>query len=282
MSQLTGEELLDLFCKVAPYLNDVFAGDVGVTIARDGKYILYIPASDLNLGTRVGEPVRSGATKEALETGKQVVKYIPRDKSAYGVPYIANAMPIKDGGRVIGCVTTTQSVKSFETINHVTGELAASSEELTAGMQELASRATEVATVGGELRELSKNLLNAARKTDEIIAFIRTVANQTNLLGLNAAIEAARVGEMGRGFGVVAEEVRKLAAASAESVKNISESLTNMYRAIEALTQKIENIEHNVVSQEAAIQEMAKASQELAVMASRLSESAKTLYEFTE
>jgi len=238
---ITGSQALEMFIKLAPYLNDVVAADVGVTIIRDGKYVLYIPASDLDLKTQVGESVRSGASKEALETGRQVVKLIPKDKSAYGVGYVANALPLKDGDRVVGCITTTQSTSAVDKVNLTAGDLAASSEELTAGMQELASRASEVANACRNLDGLGKNLLSAAKQTDEIVGFIRNVAGQTNLLGLNAAIEAARVGEAGRGFGVVAEEVRKLAEVSGESVKRIAGSLSRIplilcHKKLKALT----------------------------------------------
>ncbi len=133
-----------MFAKIAPYLNDVLATDVGVTIVREGKYALYIPAADLDLKTKVGEPVLAGATKQALETGKQVVKLITKEKSSNGVAYVANAMPFKDGNRVAGCVTTTQSVSSLDKVTSISGELAASSEELTAGMEEVSGRAVEV------------------------------------------------------------------------------------------------------------------------------------------
>ena len=127
-----------------------------------------------------------------------------------------------------------------------------------------------------------KQLMEAARQTDEIVAFIKNVAGQTNLLGLNAAIEAARVGEQGRGFSVVAEEVRKLAVASADSVTRISETLKNIYASVATLTQKINNIDQNMGGQSAAIQEMAKSSQILAEVAGQLTETVKDLYELTE
>ncbi len=282
VAEITGYEVLDCFCKVAPYMNDVVAGDIGVTIVKDGKYILYIPALDLDLGTRVGDSPRGSATLQAINTGKRVVRYVPAAQSAYGVSYVASALPIKDGEKVVGCVTTTQSVTTFETVNSVSGELASASEELTAGMQELASRALNLSDTSHELGELGKGLLATARQTDEIVTFIRNVAGQTNLLGLNAAIEAARVGEMGRGFGVVAEEVRKLAVASADSVKRISDSLSRIHQSLQDLSVKIENIDGNVNEQTAAVQEMAKASQTLAVLAGDLSESTRTLYQLTE
>lgn len=281
MADLKGSDIIEHFSKIAPFLNEIIPGDIGVTVAKDGKYTLYIPADDLNLGTKPGEDVRPGGTKQAFETGKQVVRIITKEKSAYSVGYLVCATPFFDDGKIAGVITITQSTTQFEKINNAATDLASASEELSAGIQELASRASQLASTSKELDELSIVLQDNAKKTDEIVAFIRQVAGQTNLLGLNAAIEAARVGEAGRGFGVVAEEVRKLAAASAESVKTISAALDHIATSVATLTQKVKEIDQNASGQTTAIHEMAKSSQDLAVLASGLSETAKGLYELS-
>lgn len=278
MRKLSAEEVLSSFTDLAPYINSVTAEDMGISVIKGDRYVAYLPAETLDLGIKVGDPIKSPAVQRCLDTGKRIVQTFTRETSKFGVPYVACALPIKEGDQVVGCVVTTQTIATQEKVNAIAVDLAAATEELNAGMEEITSRAAGLSSTSRELEHLSKELAGATRKTDEIVSFISNVASQTNLLGLNAAIEAARVGEQGRGFGVVADEVRKLAVASSDSVKSITDSLDGIQRFIVSLTEKIGAIDKNLVEQSSSVQEMSHASQALAEMAAELSAVSEGMY----
>ncbi|WP_414720272.1 methyl-accepting chemotaxis protein [Sulfuricurvum sp.] len=104
----------------------------------------------------------------------------------------------------------------------------------------------KIDTVAAKERHLADNLhilVGNARETKEILVTIGDIAEQTNLLALNAAIEAARAGEHGRGFAVVADEVRKLAE---RTQKSLAESSATINILIQAISDNSETLNQNM------------------------------------
>ena len=102
----------------------------------------------------------------------------------------------------------------------------------------LAALAENIRNSEKELRDNINGVNELTEKISKVLAYTRKIAVQTNLLGINAEIEAARAGEYGVGFGVVADEIRKLSVESMEIAKNIDSLLIQIKNA-NAVTLKV-------------------------------------------
>ncbi len=122
-----------------------------------------------------------------------------------------------------------------------------------------------------------KEVTGLSEEINEVSAFIKEIADETKMLGLNAAIEAARADDAGRGFGVVAEEIRKLSDQSKSTVPKIKK-LTNIIMAkVDEVSDKSRNSLHSSQEQAAATEEITASIEEIAAMTEELNKIAKAI-----
>ncbi len=136
------------------------------------------------------------------------------------------------------------TVQTQETVEKAGSEL----DVAKISLHTLSSEVDEFVEIETELSNELAGLKNNADQVKDVLNVIKDIAEQTNLLALNAAIEAARAGEHGRGFAVVADEVRKLAERTQKSLIEIDMSVSTIVQSINDVSDKMHNNAKNIES----------------------------------
>ncbi|MDR2788413.1 MAG: methyl-accepting chemotaxis protein [Candidatus Accumulibacter sp.] len=139
-------------------------------------------------------------------------------------------------------------------------------------VEQTSSEMTVIAKSVGEASQVIQTLGENSAEISNVVQVIREVADQTNLLALNAAIEAARAGEQGRGFAVVADEVRKLAERTAQSTGDISTMIGKIQASATDAVDKMGKVVKQMESGQEHAQEAGKRIQSIRVEAGKVSE----------
>ena len=132
---------------------------------------------------------------------------------------------------VVVAAASEQASSNVQSVAAATEEMNASVLEIGRQVQESARIAGEAVEAGAPDRQRINELSQAGQRIGDVVKLITAIAEQTNLLALNATIEAARAGEAGRGFAVVASEVKALAAQTGKATEEIGTQIAGMQSA---------------------------------------------------
>jgi methyl-accepting chemotaxis protein len=225
---------------------------------------------DLTLRVRTGGDNEIGQTIAAFNSLLDALQGIVRDVREGSVKILDNSRTV--------ATAATQTARAAEQSSEAASSMAAAMEQLSVSIDHISAHAqaaaaasqtsgqlsrTGEAVVGRAAAEMSQiadsvrlssdsiqALGASAEQISNILNVIKEIADQTNLLALNAAIEAARAGEQGRGFAVVADEVRKLAERTTQSTGEISSMINTIQNgtrhAVQAMNTGVQRVESGV------------------------------------
>jgi uncharacterized protein YoxC len=272
MAQISDNEILNAFSSLIQYLPHFFDDKVAFGITDRESFIYEENPEDLPLKIKVGSAIsEGGAIFEAIKTGKVIIKEVP--KEVYGCPFKSYAVPIRDdNNRVIGCIVVGKSIERKAALTENIKQLSAALEGISSAIGNFSTGVQKTAGMNEDILSKVQAADESSKDTDGILNFIQGIAAQTNMLGLNAAIEASRAGEAGKGFKVVATEIRKLSTSTSESVKQVDSVLKNIGAAIKSINGQITESNEVFQKQAATIQEISAAIEELNATARKLKE----------
>ena len=249
VNKVTSKELMDALIVITPFIAEIMQTDMGFAITDNEKFIVQTDGKTVKLNISPGDPVNpKSAMAEAMRTKKPAVKNM--DASLYGIPVRIYGYPLLDeNNHVMGSVGIARNIETWTGLNQSAEELSESSKEVENIINQFLEVASQLNNDSVLLQNKADDINQKFQETNQILESIKSISSQTRLIGLNAAIEAARIGDVGKGFGVVANEIRKLSGNSNDASIEIEKTLKELQKDLENITKEVTSINNTVIDQ---------------------------------
>ncbi len=230
-------------------------------IGRISNALLVMNKNLVNLVKDISDSAQQVASSSEELTATSQQSATAADEVAKVIEEIANgasdqaqdteegAMHIEELGQII-----VKNQQELQDVNNAADEINVLKDEGIEILQELVVKTNTSGEAAMEIYDIISNTNESAEKIEEASQMIKSIAEQTNLLALNAAIEAARAGEAGRGFSVVAEEIRKLAEESNKFTVEIAEIIQELIEKTDIAVSTMGKVRDTVNSQTESVE----------------------------
>lgn len=224
-------KLLEQLIETAPLYQKFIQQDIAISISDTKTYLALFETENLKFPFPVGEPINGSGFENVLSeiarTGNAFTNYVPKEITGT-VPIKSIVTPIFDGDDLVGYFSASINIEKEVTVEETSAVLKKSIDGADKGIHKVTEGAQQLQGLMSSLEEEFKIMEGSVKEGTAAIELIKGITKKTNLLSLNAAIEASRAGAAGKGFAIVAGEMRKLAEQCKEIAEHVEKSLSEI------------------------------------------------------
>lgn len=269
-------EKIEKLIEDLPIIKQLFGNDAFIMVVdKKGVVQGYAIPDGAAPQYRVGEIFHdpSGVLDKVLSTGMSQHNSLTRESR--GEIFEGELVPVKDGKEIVGCIISTYSIDARKEINSIALRFRESVDHINNSLHTLVNGIENLLGLLSSMNEMADSVENDVSNATEVVNKINNNASHSNILALNASIEAARSGELGRGFAVVASEMSKLAKDNGSSSKEIQDTLDGILQHLLSITSSIKEVDDFAKEQQSNITSIENVLDEMIVLAGKLEENIK-------